>query len=153
SSKGHFINQDGGVLSQVKTQKEASVIKRPLQNENDWKNQISRIAPELSETVNKIYTTKLKIDQAIEESQLNNKQELTEIYKVGYQRFLDILNKYLKIAAEPEDYNNPELRMAEGKAAIEAYREKLQQAIRAFNEEDMHDFEIALRLMKEEKEE
>lgn len=112
---------------------------------------ISQIAPEILET----YCNVKRDDQVIQEKLANltdKKEELTAIHETNMKRFNDILQGYLKIKAAPKDFFNAEERLQQAKQAMENFDQDLDLTIRQFNETDMQDFEISLRMMKKEEE-
>ena len=68
------------------------------------------------------------------------------------QRFNDILKGYVKIKKSPKDYFNAEERLTQAKLAMESFDKDLDDTIKKFNEADMKDFEVSLRMMKREEE-
>lgn len=75
---------------------------------------------------------------------------MTAIHEANMQRFNDILQGYVKIKKSPKDYFNAEERLTQAKLAMESFDKDLDDTIKKFNEADMKDFEVSLRMMKRE---
>ena len=79
------------------------------------------LAPELSQTL-----ANIAIDhQAILDKDCylcrGDKEELTAIHSLKMEKFKTILEGYLKIKANPKNYNRAEERLQQAKAAIEQF--------------------------------
>ena len=68
-------------------------------------------------------------------------------------KFKTILEGYLKIKANPKNYNRAEERLQQAKAAIEQFDLELDQVLRELNETDMRDFDISLRILEKDRKE
>lgn len=120
----------------------------PLKDES-WneQKQISELAPEILETYCNIQRDNQVILEKLENAP-DKREELTAIHEANMSRFRDILQGYLKIKEAPKDYFNAEERLAQAKLALETFDRDLDDTIKQFNEADMQDFEISLRMMK-----
>ena len=110
---------------------------------------VAQIAPEILETYCNVQKDNLVVREKLEKLP-DKKEELTAIHEANMQRFSDILDGYLKIKASPKDFFNAEQRIAQAKEAMELFDKALDETIRQFNEADLRDFEISLRMMKKE---
>ncbi|HHT7803712.1 TPA: hypothetical protein ACT2HZ_001312 [Streptococcus suis] len=115
--------------------------------EQEW---IADLTPEILETYCNIQRDHLVILEKLEAT-TDKKEELTAIHEANMQRFQDILQGYMKIKQSPKDYFNAEERLAQAKSAMETFDSDLDNTIRQFNEADMQDFEVSLRMMKRDK--
>ena len=77
---------------------------------------------------------------------------MTAIHEANMHRFNDILQGYEKIKKSQNDYFNAEERLTQAKLAMESFDKDLDDTIKKFNEADMKDFEVSLRMMKREEE-
>lgn len=108
---------------------------------------IAELAPEILETYCNIQRDNQVILEKLENAP-DKREELTAIHEANMSRFRDILQGYLKIKEAPKDYFNAEERLAQAKLALETFDRDLDDTIKQFNEADMQDFEISLRMMK-----
>ncbi|HFI0716276.1 TPA: hypothetical protein ACGO5G_001447 [Streptococcus suis] len=108
---------------------------------------IAELAPEILETYCNIQRDNQVILEKLENAP-DKREELTAIHEANMSRFRDILQGYLKIKESPKDYFNAEERLAQAKLALETFDRDLDHTIKQFNEADMQDFEISLRMMK-----
>ncbi|MGQ7337198.1 hypothetical protein ACTGYP_04615 [Streptococcus suis] len=113
----------------------------------DEQKRISGLAPEILETYCNIQRDNQVILEKLENAP-DKREELTAIHEANMSRFRDILQGYLKIKESPKDYFNAEERLAQAKLALETFDRDLDDTIKQFNEADMQDFEISLRMMK-----
>ncbi|HEM5490505.1 TPA: hypothetical protein U1617_001054 [Streptococcus suis] len=113
----------------------------------DEQKRISELAPEILETYCNIQRDNQVILEKLENTP-DKREELTAIHEANMSRFRDILQGYLKIKESPKDYFNAEERLAQAKLALETFDRDLDDTIKQFNEADMQDFEISLRMMK-----
>lgn len=113
----------------------------------DQQKRISELAPEILETYCNIQRDNQVILEKLENAP-DKREELTAIHEANMNRFRDILQGYLKIKEAPKDYFNAEERLAQAKLALETFDRDLDDTIKQFNEADMQDFEISLRMMK-----
>lgn len=113
----------------------------------DQQKRISEMAPEILETYCNIQRDNQVILEKLENAP-DKREELTAIHEANMSRFRDILQGYLKIKESPKDYFNAEERLAQAKLALETFDRDLDDTIKQFNEADMQDFEISLRMMK-----
>lgn len=113
--------------------------------------QIARLAPEILETYCNVQRDHLVVCEKLQ-ANLDKKEELTALHEANMQRFEDILEGYLKMKASPKDFFNATERLQQAKEAMEQFDSQLDETIRQFNEEDMRDFEISLRMMRKEEE-
>ena len=139
-------------LPETKVEKETSEQVSPSGGRvMDEKAMISEIAPEILETYCNIQRDNLVILEKLENTS-DKKEELTAIHEANMQRFNDILQGYVKIKKSPKDYFNAEERLTQAKLAMESFDKDLDDTIKKFNEADMKDFEVSLRMMKREEE-
>ncbi|CYY39631.1 hypothetical protein [Streptococcus suis] len=117
----------------------------------DEQGMIADLAPEILETYCNIQRDNLVILEKLEKA-TDKREELTAIYEANMNRFNDILQGYLKIKKSPKDYFNAEERLVQAKSAMEMFDKDLDDTIKQFNEADMKDFEVSLRMMKREEE-
>ncbi|HFI0055117.1 TPA: hypothetical protein ACGORU_001455 [Streptococcus suis] len=113
----------------------------------DEQKRISELAPEILETYCNIQRDNQVILEKLENA-TDKREELTAIHEANMNRFRDILQGYLKIKESPKDYFNGEERLAQAKLALETFDKDLDHTIKQFNEADMQDFEVSLRMMK-----
>ncbi|WP_105207214.1 hypothetical protein [Streptococcus suis] len=113
----------------------------------DEQKRISELASEILETYCNIQRDNQVILEKLENA-ADKREELTAIHEANMSRFRDILQGYLKIKESPKDYFNAEERLAQAKLALETFDRDLDDTIKQFNEADMQDFEISLRMMK-----
>lgn len=111
------------------------------------------LAPELSQTLANIAADHQAILDKIESSDVGAKEELTAIHSLKMEKFQTILEGYLKIKANPKNYNRAEERLEQAKAAIEQFDLELDQVLRELNETDMRDFDISLRILGKDRKE
>ncbi|WP_363316349.1 hypothetical protein [Streptococcus suis] len=117
----------------------------------DEQGMIADLAPEILETYCNIQRDNLVILEKLEKA-TDKREELTAIHEANMSRFNDILQGYLKIKKSPKDYFNAEERLVQAKSAMEIFDKDLDDTIKQFNEADMKDFEVSLRMMKREEE-
>ncbi|HEL1559884.1 TPA: hypothetical protein TXI96_001803 [Streptococcus suis] len=117
----------------------------------DEQGMIADLAPEILETYCNIQRDNLVILEKLENA-TDKREELTAIHEANMNRFNDILQGYLKIKKSPKDYFNAEERLVQAKSAMEMFDKDLDDTIKQFNEADMKDFEVSLRMMKREEE-
>lgn len=117
----------------------------------DEQGMIADLAPEILETYCNIQRDNLVILEKLEKA-TDKREELTAIHEANMNRFNDILQGYLKIKKSPKDYFNAEERLVQAKSAMEMFDKDLDDTIKQFNEADMKDFEVSLRMMKREEE-
>lgn len=113
----------------------------------DVQKRISELAPEILETYCNIQRDNQVILEKLENA-TDKREELTAIHEANMNRFRDILQGYLKIKESPKDFFNAEERLAQAKLALETFDRDLDDTIKQFNEADMQDFEVSLRMMK-----
>ncbi|HEM3682982.1 TPA: hypothetical protein U1D20_000435 [Streptococcus suis] len=113
----------------------------------DEQKRISELAPEILETYCNIQRDNQVILEKLENA-TDKREELTAIHEANMNRFRDILQGYLKIKESPKDFFNAEERLAQAKLALETFDRDLDDTIKRFNEADMQDFEVSLRMMK-----
>ncbi|HFU4218012.1 TPA: hypothetical protein ACGO8M_001417 [Streptococcus suis] len=113
----------------------------------DEQKRISELAPEILETYCNIQRDNQVILEKLENA-TDKREELTAIHEANMNRFRDILQGYLKIKESPKDFFNAEERLAQAKLALETFDRDLDDTIKQFNEADMQDFEVSLRMMK-----
>ena len=111
------------------------------------------LAPELSQTLANIAIDHQAILDKIATSAEGDKEELTAIHSLKMEKFQTILEGYLKIKANPKNYNRAEERLQQAKAAIEQFDLELDQVLRELNETDMRDFDISLRILEKDRKE
>ncbi|HFI0120422.1 TPA: hypothetical protein ACGPB3_001201 [Streptococcus suis] len=127
-------------------QMEDTVVDYPDETWDEQK-RISELAPEILETYCNIQRDNQVILEKLENA-TDKRQELTAIHEANMNRFRDILQGYLKIKESPKDFFNAEERLAQAKLALETFDRDLDDTIKQFNEADMQDFEVSLRMMK-----
>ncbi|HFI0634838.1 TPA: hypothetical protein ACGO2G_001318 [Streptococcus suis] len=127
-------------------QMEDTVVDYPDETWDEQK-RISELAPEILETYCNIQRDNQVILEKLENA-TDKREELTAIHEANMNRFRDILQGYLKIKESPKDFFNAEERLAQAKLALETFDRDLDDTIKQFNEADMQDFEVSLRMMK-----
>ncbi|HFI0106380.1 TPA: hypothetical protein ACGOV5_001380 [Streptococcus suis] len=127
-------------------QMENTVVDYPDETWDEQK-RISELAPEILETYCNIQRDNQVILEKLENA-TDKREELTAIHEANMNRFRDILQGYLKIKESPKDFFNAEERLAQAKLALETFDRDLDDTIKQFNEADMQDFEVSLRMMK-----
>ncbi|HFU3984971.1 TPA: hypothetical protein ACGO2X_001262 [Streptococcus suis] len=127
-------------------QMEDTVVAYPDETWDEQK-RISELAPEILETYCNIQRDNQVILEKLENA-TDKREELTAIHEANMNRFRDILQGYLKIKESPKDFFNAEERLAQAKLALETFDRDLDDTIKQFNEADMQDFEVSLRMMK-----
>lgn len=110
---------------------------------------ISQVAPEILETYCNVQKDHLAILAKLEQM-TDNREELLAIHESNMQRFNDIVTGYLKIKTSPKDFYHAEERLKLAKQALERFDRELDETLRRFNEADLQDFEVSLRMMKQE---
>lgn len=108
---------------------------------------LEKLAPELLKTVTSIDRDSQTITQKIKNANSGNQAELLQLHQTQMVRYQTILEGYLKIKESPKDYYDAEQRLLAAKEAIEQFDLDLDEQLRQLNENDMHDFEVNLRLM------
>lgn len=111
------------------------------------------LAPELAQTLANIARDHQEIINKIEASDFGDKEELAAIHNLKMEKFQTVLEGYLKIKANPKNYNRSEERLEQAKAAIEQFDLELDQVLRELNETDMRDFDISLRILGKDRKE
>ena len=111
------------------------------------------VAPELAQTLANIARDHQEIINKIEASDFGDKEELATIHNLKMEKFQTVLEGYLKIKANPKNYNRSEERLEQAKAAIEQFDLELDQVLRELNETDMRDFDISLRILEKDRKE
>ncbi|HEL1618920.1 TPA: hypothetical protein TXL63_000728 [Streptococcus suis] len=127
-------------------QMENTVVDYPDETWDEQK-RVSELAPEILETYCNIQRDNQVILEKLENA-TDKREELTAIHEANMNRFRDILQGYLKIKESPKDFFNAEERLAQAKLALETFDRDLDDTIKQFNEADMQDFEVSLRMMK-----
>ncbi|MFS1663923.1 hypothetical protein [Streptococcus sp. zg-JUN1979] len=117
------------------------------QTTTDFEKLITKEAPEILTTYQNIQRDHKTILQKIEEA--DNKEELAALHQVSMERFEDVLSGYLKIKASPKDYYNAEKRLSDARDALVQFDYDLDETLRQLNENDMKDFDISLRIMRD----
>ena len=107
----------------------------------------AKISSEIAENVKNINADELKLVEIIKQSSMDNKQEKLQIQEVNFRNYLTVLQNYLKMKLNPEDFEDVERRLSDGKATIVKFDEDLTVLIKLNNEEKMTEFEVALRQM------
>ena len=107
----------------------------------------------MSQTLANIAVDHQAILDKIATSAEGDKEELTAIHSLKMEKFKTILEGYLKIKANPKNYNRAEERLQQAKAAIEQFDLELDQVLRELNETDMRDFDISLRILEKDRKE
>lgn len=105
-------------------------------------------APELTTIYNNIQHDHATILEKIKDA--DNNAELTALHEADMNRFKDILEGYLKIKESPKDYYNAYERLEQAKMALEKFDLALDETLRRLNESDLKDFDISLRMMKDD---
>lgn len=117
-----------------------------------YESQIFSLAPEIFATYQNVQSDHLAIQSKLSKMDLHNQEELTAIHEANMNRFNDILEGYLKIKQSPKDYFNAEERLNLAKQALENFDQELDDTLKQFNEADMQDFEVSLRMMMKKQE-
>lgn len=79
----------------------------------------------------------------------DNKEELLALHEANMKRFEDILKGYLQIKSSPKDYYNADKRLSDAKEAIQQFDLELDETLRQLNETGLKDFDVSLRMMRE----
>lgn len=108
---------------------------------------INELAPELVDLVRTVQLDVVTIERRIKTSTAGNQAELLTLHKTNHQRFQAILTGYLNIKASPSHYYDADQRLETAQAAMTRFAQTLKEQIRQLNEEDMHEFEVNLRLL------
>ena len=111
------------------------------------------VAPELAQTLANIARDHQEIINKIEASDFGDKEELAAIHNLKMEKFQTVLEGYLKIKANPKNYNRSEERLEQARVAIEQFDLELDQVLRELNETDMRDFDISLRILEKDRKE
>ena len=111
------------------------------------------VAPELAQTLASIARDHQEIINKIEASDFGDKEELATIHNLKMEKFQTVLEGYLKIKANPKNYNRSEERLEQARVAIEQFDLELDQVLRELNETDMRDFDISLRILGKDRKE
>ena len=111
------------------------------------------VAPELAQTLANIARDHQEIINKIEASDFGDKEELATIHNLKMEKFQTVLEGYLKIKANPKNYNRSEERLEQARVAIEQFDLELDQVLRELNETDMRDFDISLRILGKDRKE
>ena len=111
------------------------------------------VAPELAQTLANIACDHQEIINKIEASNFGDKEELATIHNLKMEKFQTVLEGYLKIKANPKNYNRSEERLEQARVAIEQFDLELDQVLRELNETDMRDFDISLRILGKDRKE
>ena len=111
------------------------------------------VAPELAQILANITRDHQEIINKIEASDFGNKEELAAIYNLKMEKFQTVLEGYLKIKANPKNYNRSGERLEQARVAIEQFDLELDQVLRELNETDMRDFDISLRILGKDRKE
>ena len=111
------------------------------------------VAPELAQTLANIARDHQEIINKIEASDFGDKEELAAIHNLKMEKFQTVLEGYLKIKANPKNYNRSEERLEQARVAIEQFDLELDQVLRELNETDMRDFDISLRILGKDRKE
>ncbi|GBG97280.1 hypothetical protein [Lactococcus termiticola] len=126
-----------------------------ISKENSWAElkeasviQAQEFFPEIKEQTEDIFQDEEKIQVLLEESSLSKNKEYQQIQQLGFQRFIVIFNSCIKMKRVPDDFEDVQRRLCEGREKISTYAQNLRQLVRDFNEEDMRDFEVALKQME-----
>ena len=78
---------------------------------------------------------------------------MATIHNLKMEKFQTVLEGYLKIKANPKNYNRSEERLEQARVAIEQFDLELDQVLRELNETDMRDFDISLRILGKDRKE
>ncbi|HEM3183205.1 TPA: hypothetical protein U0917_002402, partial [Streptococcus suis 89-5259] len=106
---------------------------------------ILSIAPELATTYQNVQNDHIKILEQLKN--LENAEELRVIHEINMKHYNDILEGYLKIKENPKNFYSAEERLAQSKLALEKFDADLDETLRKFNERQLNEFEISLRMM------
>lgn len=106
---------------------------------------ILSIAPELATTYQNVQNDHIEILEQLKN--LENAEELRVIHEINMKHYNDILGGYLKIKENPKNFYSAEERLAQSKLALEKFDADLDETLRKFNERQLNEFEISLRMM------
>ncbi|MBO3643340.1 hypothetical protein [Streptococcus suis] len=109
---------------------------------------ILRIAPEIANTYQNVQNDHIEILQQLKN--LENAEELKGIHEINMKHYKDILDGYLKIKENPQNFYSAEERLAQSKLALEKFDADLDETLRKLNERQLNEFEISLRMMSKE---
>lgn len=109
--------------------------------------EVHELAPELLTTVSAVQKDSQTILRLIRSSKSGNQAELLELHETNIRRFSNILDGYLKIKASPNYYYDADQRLETARATMAAFENNLKEQVRQLNENDMHEFEVNLRLL------
>lgn len=110
---------------------------------------VEELAPELLEVVRSVQLDVMTIERLIADSQSGNQAELLTLHKTNHQRFQTVLKGYLTIKANPNHYYDAQDRLATAQATLTRFADTLKEQVRQLNENDMHEFEVNLRLLNQ----
>lgn len=109
--------------------------------------QVAQEAPELLEAVTAISQDSQTIMDRLLTSDSSNKAELRQLHETNMTRFKAILDGYLAIKRSPNHYYDAKGRLATAQTTIEGFALALKDQLKQLNENDMHEFEVNLRLL------
>ncbi|MGT2755656.1 hypothetical protein [Streptococcus ovuberis] len=109
--------------------------------------QLKTLVPEVWSSIESIRHDDQAIRQKLASPTIPNKQELLAIHEANMNRYVEVLEAYLKMKASPKDYYQVEERLAKSKQAFQTFDLQLDETLRQINEGDMMGFEVSLRMI------
>lgn len=106
-------------------------------------------APEIYDDVKRSIDFNRRIIEFLNNSALANKQELLATQNVNFDRYKSIVEGYLTMKKAPDDFANLADKLTEAKQTISTYDDYLEELYTKYNNDNLHDFEVSIRLMKE----
>ena len=128
-------------------EKELESKERAEQKKKEYYLSLSQFALELSEVIKHSEVVSNMMREKLISSTISNKQELLAQQEINDGHFVTVVNTYLEMKRHPELYENIGQRLSEGKRAIKKYDTANTEALRKLNEDNLLEFEIALRLI------
>ena len=121
-----------------------------IKEEKETKELEEKYLAELQPSMNQIKEASETLLQKIDAADLQNKDELKALHETHLNRYQDIVEGYVMMKKNPDDYHDVEDRLSRAQAALEKMVEDLNKMIIQINEGDLRDFDISLRLMEKE---
>lgn len=136
-------------IEREKRQLTQNLTKQGSTTPTDSLAQVADLAPEIRETVAHVHQSSQSIQAQITTAKSGNQAELLQLHQTAMRHFNSILEGYLKLKATPNAYYDVDKRLTAAKAAMEQFEQELTDQVRQLNENDMHDFEVTLRLLNQ----
>jgi hypothetical protein len=103
--------------------------------------------PEIKTSVTTIMNDDSKIINQLTKSETSDKQELIDLHQVTMEHFINVVTTYFSIKDAPENFHDAEQRLETIKSTVIKYDRDLDGVIQKINENNLHDFEVALRMV------